>query len=245
MGTRRDIVLSRGSDRGRPIDGQKVQICEAPLAIERGLRRACHPLDNVDTSMGPPRESVDESISAHGRDSGRSIPLPNRHGLQAEIRWFESDAALTISIVVSRGIGDPRDKSVPAIGRDAARLTDALQVLGAAMFPAVVNEPSVPTVVPEDRWMSIREAARYLGLSQDTVRSMVSAGEIPSSRARRRVLLRKSHLDEALARSTQGPVGRGAGQHLSDPRAQAKAILDAGGELRSRRPRQTKSPAGN
>ncbi|WP_425607664.1 excisionase family DNA-binding protein [Pelagicoccus enzymogenes] len=46
--------------------------------------------------------------------------------------------------------------------------------------------------------MSVREGARYIGVSERTMRALIADGEVPDIRVGRRVLLRRIDLDDFM-----------------------------------------------
>jgi excisionase family DNA binding protein len=51
-------------------------------------------------------------------------------------------------------------------------------------------------------WLSVREAAAYLRLSEGSVRQMIRRGTLPSHKIEGRRLLHRTELDDLLLRST-------------------------------------------
>ena len=52
----------------------------------------------------------------------------------------------------------------------------------------------------EKRWISVREASRYLSLHETTVRRLIDRGMIPASRVGRNVRIDMRKLNEQLER---------------------------------------------
>lgn len=48
----------------------------------------------------------------------------------------------------------------------------------------------------EDNWIGIEEAAKYLGVTKDTVRNWIKKTEIPANRVGKLWKFKKSELDE-------------------------------------------------
>lgn len=111
----------------------------------------------------------------------------------------------------------------------AQEVVEALRLLVAAAMP--MAEKNVDPAKPDDCWMSVKEAARYAGVSADTIRSMVNGGQIPRGGAGRRVLVRRSDLDQSLMQPSAS-VTR-VGRELTDAPAMARAILDGGRSSRA------------
>jgi len=60
----------------------------------------------------------------------------------------------------------------------------------------------------ERRWLTVREAAEYLGLSVKGAHDMASAGKLPAARIGRLVRIDRQRLEADLERQTQGgPAG--------------------------------------
>jgi excisionase family DNA binding protein len=74
---------------------------------------------------------------------------------------------------------------------------DALDVLAAKLAPRLVGH--LPETAPaEDRWMTSREAASYLGTTLSTMWKLTAAREIPFSQDGPgcRCWFKRSHLDQ-------------------------------------------------
>ena len=84
---------------------------------------------------------------------------------------------------------------------------------------AAINELSekidrlidAPTVAP--RWLTIANAAVYSGLSEDSIRRLISSGKIAGHRpVKGRVLIDRGELDSFISAATTTPrQGRGRG----------------------------------
>lgn len=61
--------------------------------------------------------------------------------------------------------------------------------------------------MPEPRWVPIPEAAEHFSLSPDTVRRMITRGEIEARRFGRRLIRVKLEAIEAAGRPLQYPGG--------------------------------------
>lgn len=130
-----------------------------------------------------------------------------------------------VSAVTRNPSGPRQEPGSDWHGEQGAReVVEALRLLVAAAMP--MAEKNVDPAKPDDCWMSVKEAARYAGVSADTIRSMVNAGRLPRGGAGRRVLVRRSALDNSLTQASGAATS--VGRVLTDAPAMARAILDGG-----------------
>ncbi len=64
----------------------------------------------------------------------------------------------------------------------------------------------VPVNIKENRLLSIPEVARFLGISQHTLYTMVSQQRVPFVKVGRRVLFDPDHLNRWIKQSTVMPM---------------------------------------
>lgn len=93
----------------------------------------------------------------------------------------------------------------------AAAQTTLAQVLGDAVRllaerPGAAASARAPV---EDRLLSVKDAARYLGMSRDTVYRLVETRKIPYVAGGRRRLLARADLDAWIASHKVKVLGRG------------------------------------
>jgi excisionase family DNA binding protein len=69
--------------------------------------------------------------------------------------------------------------------------------------------------------LTVKEAAQYIGVSQDTMYTMVREDEVPHVRVRRRILFRKASLDDWMTKQESGQEttqGSGSSNERPKPR---------------------------
>lgn len=80
-----------------------------------------------------------------------------------------------------------------------------------SLAQAIIEHIESKLTTPSQRFFGVADAAKYAGLSEDSVRSLISAGKLTGLRpVGGRVLIDKQELDSLILTSTKRPPrGRG------------------------------------